>query len=70
MQNSKEVIGVTWARGVTTDHEVHSTKVFLAHTFGKDYTNNLRGVFALFLLEIFCKTFGCSYFSYFFDFYF
>ena len=35
MQNSEEVVSVTWAKGVTTDHQVHNTKVFIAHTFGK-----------------------------------
>ena len=35
MQNSEEVVGATPAKGVTTDHQVHSTKVFVTHTFGK-----------------------------------
>ena len=44
MQNSEEVIGVTQAKDVTTDHQgVYSTKVFVAHTFGKGlYQQPLR----------------------------
>ena len=67
MQNSEEVVGVTELKVWQQTTEVHSTQVFIAHTFGKGHINNQRGIFVLFLWEIFCKIFVYGDFFHFFD---